>query len=117
MYVCPIDEHSVVFGYYLNMFLDFELNSFYIVVSCVIFTCHAASQSFTSKLNITRGDQDVFTNPVPGSPNCDNLGAYCHDDCRTCRCEFSKPTFNPTEGFYGKCVKNDKFLFSIGKLI
>ena len=103
------------------MALDFEVNYLYFVVLCFIFRFHAASQSLNHRLSITRGYQDRFTNPrctTQGSCSCDNLEALCHDDeCSVCQCDSQYQTFLPGEGANGKCVKNDKLVFSVGKFI
>ena len=100
---------------------DLEVKYLCFVVLCFIYRFHAASQSLNHRLSITRGYQDRFTNPrctTQGSCSCDNLEAHCHDDeCSVCQCDSQYQTFLPGEGANGKCVKNDKLVYPVGKFI
>ena len=90
------------------------------VLAFLIFECYALSLS-SDRLNIERGDRDVFD-----SPNCDSrtktgckckdLNAECVDiNCTRCRCYETYATFLSSDGKNGECVKNRHLLFISGK--
>ena len=90
------------------------------VLAFLILECYALSLS-SDRLNIERGDRDVFD-----SPNCDSrtktgckckdLNAECVDiNCTRCRCYETYATFLSSDGKNGECVKNRHLLFISGE--
>ena len=90
----------------------------------LIMDCFVLSLS-APRLNIERGDRDVFDNPKcysstgDGCRNCGDLKATCvNDTCKRCICSETHGTFLPSNDTNdGQCVKNRHLLFIPGKSV
>ena len=78
--------------------------------------CYVLSLS-SDRLNIERGERDIFDNPNCESPgggcrNCGDFKATCvQGNCKRCKCSETHRTFLPSDATNGQCVKNRDLLF------
>ena len=85
------------------------------VLAFLIVECYILSLS--ARLNIERGERDIFDNPNCESPtgsgcNCGALKATClNSNCKRCKCSETHRTFLPSYATNGQCVKNRRLLF------
>ena len=93
------------------------------VLAFLIVECYVLSLS--ARLNIKRGERDVFDNPNcdsstgVGCRNCEALKAVCVNSiCKRCKCSEAHGTFlSSNDANDGQCVKNRHLLFIPGKFI
>ena len=78
----------------------------------MVLTCHDVESVTKFKVDIYRGERDIFTN-IAG---CDKTNAFClrHEVCTYCQC---KPghTYLQSRGQYGDCVPNDLLVYATCK--
>ena len=93
------------------------------IVAFILLNCYVSPLS--TRLNIERGDRDIFDNPNCDSPTktgckCKNLNAESVDgtNCKRCRCSSTYATFlSSNDKNDSRCVKNRLLLFIPGKHI
>ena len=90
---------------------DYNVAEVQVYVKCYVL-------SLSARLNIDRGDRDIFDNPNCDSPtgggcrNCSALKATCLNyNCKSCKCSETHRTFLPSDATNGQCVKNRDLLF------
>ena len=108
-----------MFNAFFMMLLKFKCIT---VLAFLIVECYVLSLS--ARLNIERGERDVFDNPNCDSStelgcNCGDLEATCvNPTCKRCKCSEAHGTFVPSNDTNdGQCVKNRHLLFIPGKFI
>ena len=105
-----------------NIFTKMLLKSKCItVLAFLTLECYVLTLS-SDRLNIERGDRDVYDNPDCDSRTktgckCKDLNAECVNgtNCTRCRCKKTYATFLSSDSENGECVKNRHLLFISGK--